>query len=393
MLNFNIYARAGISSAINAKNNRKVADIVKTASEVDCLTDFDSFRNFIKNCKRDVLSSGVPFGTKGIATEPLFYGHNNALLAYAGEPSTPSSRLLLPYIEHGIAWLQKVPGNAMQSYVHCTVSQGAYRFRALREARPWMPHYVIGPYVYYAKPYYSAKKEAELRRQMGRTLLVFPAHTYENSSLEYGKKQFVESIMERFADEFDTIMVSAYWHDVDDEVFQFFEDVGAVVVSAGLREDPCFISRLRTMIELSDVVVGNALGTHIGYALCLGKPFIMTDDSRVSINDDGDDYHQNEIDSLDKVRAWARTVFAPGAPRDPQDIFFEKYWGGRKAIKSPEEIRCLLGISRDVLDLSRGFVDRFPSAVHSIFREACSGGGTDSAMREHLLREALNDNE
>ena len=44
------------------------------------------------------------------------------------------------------------------------------------------------------------------------------------------------------------------------------------MVTAGSSNDPSFLSRLRSIIQLGDVGVTNAVGTHIGYCVSLGLP-------------------------------------------------------------------------------------------------------------------------
>ena len=80
--------------------------------------------------------------------------------------------------------------------------------------------------------------------------------------------------MNVLAKQYDTVMVSVYWNDVESKLYGMFEKCGAILVSSGFRGDKAFISRLKTLISLSDCVCGNAFGTHIGYAMYLNKPFI-----------------------------------------------------------------------------------------------------------------------
>lgn len=389
MFENNIYAQNVATSFVHYVSNRRVDKHLARLCSIDSVGDFGDFREFVIALKQDVIADGRPFGRNLVASESLFYGHLKALVEYAGRPYTESKRLLLPNLEHGIAWLQKIPNNVAQPYVHCVVSQGSYRRDLIRSARPWMPHYVVGPYIHYARPYYSPAKMGELRRELGKTLLVFPAHTYELSSVEYAKRRFVEDIMGGLACDFDTVLVSAYWHDADDEVFRLFEEAGARVVSAGMREDPQFISRLRTMIELSDAVAGNALGTHIGYAMCLGRPFHMIGALETGISDVGNAYEAIEQTRLNEIAAQVCHAFGPVGRGEERDSLFNTYWGGRGSIKSPEQIACILDISREVLGRSHGMSGRFGAAVRDVLNEAVRGKSVDSDMRALLLSEAL----
>ncbi|MDM8274171.1 hypothetical protein [Enorma phocaeensis] len=388
MFKFNIYVQNNVSSLRNYDRNRKVSSILEAAASVDPIVNFGAFRDYVIKLKRDVLKEGIPFGLSGMATESLFYGHLKALIEYAGECFNDSSKLLLPHIEHGIAWLPRVPANVLQPYVHCTVSQGAYRAEAIHAARPWLPHYAVGPYIHYAEPIYDAEQMQSMKREFGRTLLVFPAHTYELSQVRFSRESFVNLVFDKYASEFDTIMVSAYWHDADDSLFELFERKGAKVVSSGMREDPEFIKRLKTVICLSDKAVGNALGTNIGYCACLGVPFEMIDADLTDINDVGNSYGSEEaLELARKTQDVTKACFQGMDSAVFMDVY-NTYWGGAESIKSREEIRCILDISREVLDVSRGFTKRFPKAVSYVYEQACIGKSSNSSMKRRLLDNA-----
>lgn len=389
MFDFNIYVQNEAFSIRNFARNKRVESILDEASSIDPIEDFPAFREFVVKLKRDVIKEGAPLGFGRIASESLFYGHLKSLVNYSGESFDNGLRLLLPNIEHGIAWVQRVPANVLQPYVHCTVSQGAYRTDAIHAARPWLPHYKVGPYIHYAEPFYSQQAMQSLKKKFGRTLLVFPAHTYELSHVDIAKELFVDSIFDKFASDFDTIVVSAYWHDADDELFRYFENRGAKVVSSGMRDDCNFIRRLKTIISLSDKAIGNALGTNIGYCEYLGVPFEMFKADSTNIDDVGNAYTNEETAEL--ARATNDVTKACSQPGDRTEFsrIYKSYWGGSESIKTQEEIRCILDISREVLDLSKGFTAKFPWAVSYVLDHARSENSHDCAMKQRLLEDAL----
>lgn len=389
MFDFNIYVQNGVSSIRNYARNRKVESIMDAATSIDSIADFPAFREYVVKLKRNVIKAGAPFGLGKIASESLFYGHLKSLVNYSGESFDNDSRLLLPNIEHGIAWVQRVPANVLQSYVHCTVSQGAYRTEAIHTARPWLPHYKVGPYIHYAEPIYNHRAMQSLKKELGRTLLVFPAHTYELSHVDFAKESFVDLVFDKYASDFDTIMVSAYWHDADDDLFEQFEKRGARVVSSGMRDDCDFIRRLKTIIGLSDKAIGNALGTNIGYCECLGVPFEMFCAESTNIDDVGNSYANEETAELARATSAVTRACLQIGDRAEFSRIYKSYWGGEESVKTQEEIRCILDISREVLDLSKGFTAKFPKAISYVLDQARSGKGRDCAMKQMLLEDAL----
>lgn len=389
MFNSNIFVKSRMLSLRHHVNNSRVLAITKKASEIDSLRDFGSFRSLVVQLKERELNEGGTFGTNRLASESLFYGHLKALVEYAGLDYSDRYRLVFPNIEHGIGWLQRVPNNVNQPFVHCAIAQGGYRKKTICSLRRGMPLYTVGPYIHYAAQYYSDSAIEEIKARLGRTLLVFPAHTYELSDVTYGKERFVDTVMQKWACSFDSVLVSAYWHDADDEVFSLFEKAGARVVSSGLREDPLFISRLKTLITLSDAVAGNALGTHIGYCDYLNKPFYMIDDDAAVIADTGNAFKSEEEGQLDEVFRIASDLYKAGGDGVRRLEFYRKYWGGSDAIKTPEEIRCMIGISEDVLRLSHGAVAEFVQSTGALLEEASREESHEGIMRYRLLSQAM----
>lgn len=389
MFDGNIYIKDLVTATRHYKENLHVLKLTKEASSIDSLRDFESFRSLVIKIKESELKSGGTFGTNRLASESCFYGHLKALIEYAGFDYQDRFRLIFPNIEHGIGWLQRIPNNVSRPYVHCAIAQGGYRKKAICARRPGMPFYSVGPYVHYAEQYYSSTEIKRLKRQLGKTLLIFPAHTYELSNVSYAKEQFVENVMQKWAASFDSVLISAYWHDVDDSVFTMFMNAGAHVVSSGLREDPYFISRLKTLITLSDAVAGNALGTHIGYCECLNKPFYMIDDDAAVVADAGNAFKTDEEMQLDEVFDAACRLYKADGDKGLQTEFYRKYWGGTEAIKTPEEIRCMIMISEEVLKRSQGSTSKFQSIVNSLMIESERGNSNEDKMRFRLLSDAL----
>lgn len=370
ILERNIYAQSATMNLVRRPANGKTRLAVESLANVDPIVDFESFKNGIVSLKREFIQPGKMFGLSGVASESLLYGHLRALVEYSGRTYDESQRLVLPNIEHGIGWLQRVPANVKQPYVHCAVSQGSYRSESIRGARSWLPHYVVGPYIHYAPLCYGDAQIAALKKRWGKTLLVFPAHTYELSEMSFGKERFVESVMDAYGSDFDTILVSAYWHDADDSLFKLFQQKGATVVSSGMREDSRFISRLKTLIMLSDAVVGNAIGTHIGYCMCLDKPFAFIESADAKINDIGNAFKTEEERELMIVQNQFEDAFSSFSDKEEkksiQEELYKTYWGGRDAIKTPEEVGRMLDISQEVLDRSKGFVRKFPKVIEDM---------------------------
>ncbi len=383
----------------SAKRNRSLRRAFSKVYPIDPLADFDAFREAVielkSSCHRysDWLELSLP------CADSLFYGHLRALAEYAGIPYNDDLRLLMPSIEHGIHWLDEPCSSDKLSYIHNIVSQGAYRHAAIRSSRS-IPHYVIGPFIHYAQPSYNDAEISRLKASMGRTLLVFPSHTYEASDSSYGRKQYVESVMSRFGGSFDTVLVSCYWNDVEDEVFRIFQAEGAHIVSCGLRNDPQFLRRLKSILLLSDCVTGNSLGTHIGYCVHLKKPFILFDgEAPPRINEPLPFLAPNAkaaarkndiVDAARKLFPYeAATDERNSRPHQERNAFYALYWGGDCALKSPSEIKDIIAISEDMLAESHGRMGAFEVAYRLLLERYARCDDSTSRQKHELLAKAL----
>jgi hypothetical protein len=197
----------------------------------------------------------------------LFYNNASNLKKYGGL----SSKYKIPYaIEHGIyldnrAWLIDI-----ESDTTGIITFSDYRKQVLSRItnKPVVP---IGPYIHYVDSYLSPQEIEEERKKLGHTLLVFLSHStnYIDVTLNYEKERqhFLE-----IGKDFDTIMICLYWKDALVGVAQQFSQTKFRCVTAGHIFDPLFLSRLKSIIQLSDQTMSTSLGTHLGYCIYLGKP-------------------------------------------------------------------------------------------------------------------------
>ena len=95
-------------------------------------------------------------------------------------------------------------------------------------------------------------------------------------------------------------MVSIYWNDVDSDLCELFRKKGAMLASNGFRCDDNFIRRLKAIIQLSDVTLGNDLGSHIGYSIYLGKPHIFVSNHRCEVEKEDSDMSLTSHDDVIK---------------------------------------------------------------------------------------------
>lgn len=131
--------------------------------------------------------------------------------------------------------------------------------------------HAIGPYIVWADHFMSAEALHALKKNLGRILLVYPMHSIEVATANYDNQLFLKEI-EKHRDEFDTILISFYWRDLILQFQKIYQNTGFRIVCSGRREDPFFLNRQKDLFWLADMVMTNGVGTHVGYAIAMGKP-------------------------------------------------------------------------------------------------------------------------
>jgi hypothetical protein len=303
-----------------------------------------------------------------VGNESLHYGHINSLYEYAGLDTTKP--IALPKIEHGVNFSESEFTPEVVDFYPNYLFQGDYKKEKIHRINPLKPVFCVGPYIHYATSYYDDEKINDIKRLFGKTLLVFPSHTYESSHHQYDTKRFVDSVVNTYAKDFSTILVCAYWLNINSPLYALFKESGARIVSAGARFDTNFIRRLKTIITLSDKVIGNDIGTHIGYCMYLGKDFTLIP-TQITKDD-------NSTMSLSEKYAYNRnyTLLSNaffGNGREPRKGLYERFWGGERQLKSPEEMRSLILLANKILEYSHGNISRYKDSIIRMYKElSCS---------------------
>jgi len=195
------------------------------------------------------------------------YGIAYALKKYAG---ISQKKKLNYFIEHGFFLGTYVSQNSVDAYSKNILTFGYSRKKSI-EAKTNKSAILVGPYINYAKSLLSIEKIESLKVELGNVLLVFPSHSTENLKSNYKGDEFINIIKER-AKNYDTVLICLYYVDSRDKnIIDLYVNNDFRIVTAGHKYDFNFLSRLKSIIMLSDYVLSNDIGTHILYCSSLGK--------------------------------------------------------------------------------------------------------------------------
>lgn len=355
------------------KKRRIINGYVKKFARIDSI---DNYVLFKKTVQKLLKHHFLHYTYDGRYEAVWHYGYYQEILRYASYKR--KAYPILTGLDHGVRF-GKTPW-IYKDYHVCYVCQGANRTSEITDIDRNMPVLTIGPYIHYSSFYYDDEKFKEVKKKYGKTLLVFPGHTTEWESNQ-SKHGIFDIVWEKYAKDYKTVMVCTYWLDILNDEIKKFEENGAVIVSAGFRQDPNFVRRLKTIIELSDQVISNDIGTNIGYCLYLKKPFILEGELKVFSSDDTytknyekfyEAFHKrNDGDFTDNQRAM-------------QLKLYEEFWGSNE-IKSKEELNQYIKLFDKLIRVS----DYNPETLRKLIIQEDRWNAYLTQQQRELLKSTL----
>lgn len=341
---------------------------LKAVKDIDPIKNFFEFREAI-----------TPFlGKKqfmthwGMGSESLHYGHLKTLYDYAGMEEKPD-RKIFPAMEHavGYATLRDRSKDVFKSL--CFIYQSKYMEEHIHKIDPLKPVFSIGPYIHYVKPIYSAEEERQLKKELGKTLVVFAGHLLETDTKEYSDVEFVDFVMQYAKDNgYDTVLVSVYFCDVNEKIYKDFESRGARLISAGFREDTNFIRRLRTIMNVADKVVTNCIGTPVGFCKYLGIPYQMFVKDMPQMPEN--ELFDGNIDIEHHKECYKKLEYLSSKDtlNDKEQLVYDElyqFYSGASDIKTPEEIYAILSIGKEVYTRSKGVFAKYSDTIKQLLNQ------------------------
>ena len=268
----------------------------------------------------------------------LYYGISFHLKNYAGY-----NGYIKAYIEHGMFFGFFLPTDEKHIFSETVICMGSRRQEQLKNIIQ-SKVISIGPFIHYADGYLEKDEFNILKNKLGRVLLLFPSHSIKNKSLENNVDLFIDQCSSLF-ENYDTIMVCLYWSDIK-KFASFYHDKKIKVASAGNLNDSNFLSRLKTIIKLSDYVVSDTVGTHVGYCVYLNKVVWLIQNNKKLSNlvepykrFQSSDYYDIAVEELSNIKK----IFEKPQSyiTEEQKNIINDFWGLNN-IKSAKELNKIL---------------------------------------------------
>lgn len=369
----NAYFNQKAYKALSAGETARLLALVEECAQMDCIEDpYEIVR------LREQVAAGLSWTTKDEnVMNCLCYGIWKALFPF----SSLGQAIYTPSVEHGFFPADIVANDLLKTARMAAVSFGPYRKECIRK-RLEIPVFQVGPYVQYAEPFYDAEKIKAQKKVNGRTLLVFLGHSVNTFEIERSYQKLIEEIRKASVG-FDTVLVSLFWWDARAGLVDALMSAGFRVVSAGYVCDPYFLSRSRTMIELADCAISDAVGTHAAYCAALDCPFSLTDLGPSPVGYPA--FESDEIAQHERVNKSLSEAIHGGVSADVAKGRYGYYWGlGIK--RSVQDRKDIARISGDLLALTNGSVGRIPEATRQLIGQYRRNNEFGVAQ---LLEEAL----
>lgn len=342
----NCYVNETIFHYYKRSRSRQLDKIISFLQDEDTLQNQEKLSQY----RSEIQKGTLPYWSYDInETNYRMYGIGESLFG-----KTKSRKIWYPSIEHGLILYPKVWTDVLETCRAGVVTFGEFRKKILKRELD-IPVYTVGPYIQYASDYYDEEKRKAYKNKLGKNLLVFLSHSTDKAEVSFEEAKYMEEVLS-LRNQFDTINICAFWWNINDSFVDRWRAEGCNIVSAGYREDPLFLSRLKEIILASDMVLGDDVGTNIGYCLSLNKPFRLLElKTKVNTNESTEKEQAERLEHKERIR----TAFLTDDYFNPQQKeVFEYYWGGG-IFRSERERECIAEINKKITKECKGNVSCF----------------------------------
>lgn len=353
----NTYAADWLYRHYHPEREEFISKTVRDFSQTDSLRDTEPLKRF----KERIVNEKIPFWSYDVnKTESRMYGIHDSLFG-----SISDREIFFPSAEHGLIFHNKNWSDTQNTVRASCVTFGKFRKEVLEKFYS-TPIFCVGPYIHYAEDYYDEETFSRIKERLGKNLLVFPTHGTDDAKITYSEKCFSAKIDE-LRKAYDSVTVCVYWWNLDDPIINKFKEKGYHIVSAGYREDPKFLSRLKAIIDLCDQSIGDGIGTNIGYCLSRGKPFAYFDSET-----EKEDFNQTDNEDrlfVKKHMDILKDVFREAYFIKERQLEAADYYWGLNQIKTREELYGIYSINKKITVACRGNAGKYAEYARKLLND------------------------
>jgi hypothetical protein len=269
------------------------------------------------------------------------YGHDVQLKRHAGLPLIGAP---LPWLlEHGLKVSRGASFESPKPWARGYLCMGPLRAHWLKD-RFGLPAEAIGPWIAYARPVLEAGEILRLREQLGSTLLVVLAHSWDSVQRSMDLTACIEAVAATAATGgYRSVIWLRHWK--DPELKGLPPDW--IVACNGHRSNPWFLDAMRTLLELCDGLASNAFGTHLGYGVALGLKLhwlpVAAAQDLTNLSSDKRQEEAREWEERQRLSTELTALLtrAEGEASDAVQRLLDPWWGFER-VRSGAELHRLL---------------------------------------------------
>ncbi len=216
----------------------------------------------------------------------------------------------------------------------------------------------------YTQNIYSDLAMQDVKSYLGKTLLLFPRHSSDDSAVLEDRKKFVEYINDIATQyHYDTVLCCLFYVEITRGAYLEYEKYGWIPVTAGHQANYDFGNCLRTLINLSDHVVMQGYGSSANYAIYLNTPVTFYSASRsVHIEGRGIDMDHNQwMAPFEKEMADLFGDYSEEISSKQYDRISNLF--GFNDVRSPEELRAILELAKRIENDRKLDIDHIRSLI------------------------------
>lgn len=295
-------------------------------------------------------SIDYPLSTNEILTSNDFYGHATILKNYL---KLNNRYQIKGVIIHGMGLGNTVWDYERNANLPCIFGFSSNAFKRANYGNKLK--FSIGPYIYYANNSLQDEEFHKIKKNIGKTLLVFPQHSTHHIDVHYDYNHFI-SVIKNLSIEYNTVLVCLYWKDILNKKYKLYEKHGFRCTTAGHMYDNLFLNRLKSIILLSDHVVSNTIETPLSYSILYNKPYYYVEQnfSHVMLRNDilAPEWDALKLPHVQKIK----NIFSKY-----EDVVTDKQrelitvHAGLNEVKSRDELKELFQFAEDIYQRRKQF--------------------------------------
>ena len=205
----------------------------------------------------------------------------------------------------------------------------------------------------YAKNIYSEYDIRAIKDTLGKVLVVFPQHSLASCKYVVDTERFIHYIKKiRDEYEYSTVLVCVYYWDIEHGLHICYEREGFTVVTAGRQENYDFLDNLVTILSFADAVISQGYSSAVLYAAYLGLPInIVYEDINTFGAEESERVNSMGLGKGEMGLVEAFSCYSERYSDEQRKLINEVI--DPNSFKTPEEMRLLLELSRELYYLPR----------------------------------------